>query len=173
MFDQHRLSIASLKHDPKIVTTRLNNPFRKEWKEKLIKKTFDSFFLLRFSCLSVIKRHLHYHKHDFSALHSIGDFVIFSHFFFKRLFMRLQFYNTSGCLYKLSEIPVLIRAVFKGKIRACQILLNPPATRFTLIYNMSVLCCSYKKIEWQISTKNCTSLFKTSDLNIFEGIGTF
>lgn len=99
------------------------------------------------ACLSVVKDNFCI-KHgrgfqgpvDFSSLHRIQDLVLLLHFLFKRLFTHLQFHNTSGCLSQPSEISVLIRAAFKGKIRAQQIRLNPPVTHFTAIYNVTCFC---------------------------------
>lgn len=109
------VAVISLKHDPKIVTTRLNNSFiqtklrngshLKYWSKMLL------FFSLS-SCLSVIRRQLHNQKQrwdfrgpiDLSTLCRIGDFVMFLHFLFKHLFTSLTFHNTSGCLSKSPEI---------------------------------------------------------------------
>lgn len=157
MSDQHRLAIPSLKHDLKIVIES-NNYFiqallRNESIWKIDQTTFDSFFPPS-PCLSVIKRQLHYQNHrwgiwgpvDFSQLSTEFETLwCFCTFCSKACLQVSRFHNTSGCLSKPSEISVLIRVVFKGKIRAWQILLHPPATHFTADLQC-VLCCSYKKV---------------------------
>lgn len=158
--DQHRLAIASLKHDLKIVAESRQlfhaGPARKwkhlkYWLKKMLLIPLSPFPLSRRNkeTSSLSKTQMRFLRPGWfsQALRRIETLWCFSYFFFvlfKRLFTRLRLHNTSGCLSKPSEISVLIRVVFKGKIRARQILLNPPATHFTAIYN-AARCVAQKR----------------------------
>lgn len=116
-----------------------------------------------------------------TLLRMMCQLFTFLHFCSNACLQLSWFHNTCSCLSKASEISVLIKVVFKGKIRALQIPVThqrETSQQFTMCLVVSNKTNKTKLhllvlMERQVSTKNhgLCLLLRHQDINIFEGCG--